>query len=181
MQKVDQFISDLIGVEGGYVNHPDDRGGPTKFGITQAVARAFGYKADMMDMPRSVAEAIYKQRYWEQPGFGQVAEHSEAIAVELLDTGVNMGQAVASKFLQRSLNVMNQQGKIYPDIAADGAIGNLTIAALQAFLKHRGKPGETVMLRALNSLQGARYIELAESRPQNESFVYGWFSNRVGL
>lgn len=181
MQKVDQFISDLIGVEGGYVNHPDDRGGPTKFGITQAVARAFGYKADMMDMPRSVAEAIYKQRYWEQPGFGRVAEHSEAIAVELLDTGVNMGQAVASKFLQRSLNVMNQQGKIYPDIAADGAIGNMTIAALSAFLKHRGKPGETVMLRALNALQGARYIELAESRHQNESFVYGWFANRVGL
>lgn len=181
MQKVDQYIADLIQIEGGYSDHPDDRGGPTNWGITEVVARAFGYHGGMRDMPRSVAEAIYKHRYWEQPGFGRVAEHSEAVAIELLDTGVNMGQATASKFLQRSLNVLNQQGKTYGDIAADGAIGNMTIAALRAYLGGRGKQGEVVLLRSLNCLQGARYIEIAEKDKSQEAFAFGWLSNRVGF
>jgi hypothetical protein len=35
------------------------------------------------------------------------------------------------------------------------------------------------MLRALNSLQGARYIDIGESRPANEDFMFGWFLHRV--
>ena len=53
--------------------------------------------------------------------------------------------------------------------------------ALGAFLRLRGADGETVMLKGLNVLQGARYIDLAESRPANESFVYGWLRTRVGI
>lgn len=181
MSKVDQYIKQLVQTEGGYVDHPDDRGGPTNWGITQETARAFGYHARMQDMPRSVADAIYKHRYWENPRFDLVAMHSEAIAQELLDTGVNMGPATAAKFLQRSLNVLNQQQKLYSDIAADGAIGNMTLAALRACLGHRGKQGELVLLRMLNSLQGARYIELAEKSASQESFIHGWFANRVEI
>ena len=103
-----------------------------------------------------------------------------AIADELYDTGVNMGPAVASKFLQRWLSALNLQGKLYPDLDADGRIGPRTITALQAYLKHRGADGRTVMLRGLNSSQGARYLELAESRPANEAFLFGWMLNRVG-
>lgn len=180
MSKVDQYIEDLMRVEGGYVDHPNDRGGPTNWGITQATARAFGYHGRIQDMPRSVAAQIYRQRYWESPRFDHVANLNPAIAQELLDTGVNMGPAVASKFLQRALNVLNQDAKIYPDIVADGVIGPMTIAALRAYLGHRGKDGETVLLRALNCLQGARYIEIAERDARQESFVHGWFLNRVG-
>lgn len=175
----DKTFDLLIGREGGYVNHPADKGGPTIWGITEAVARAFGYQDRMQDMPRSVAVAIYKQRYWEQPRFDQVATHSPRIAEELLDTGVNMGPAVAAKFLQRSLNALNQQALLFPDLAPDGAIGNITIAALRAYLAKRGKDGETVLLRMLNSLQGARYIDIAERTPSQEAFVHGWFLHRV--
>jgi hypothetical protein len=38
-----------------------------------------------------------------------------------------------------------------------------------------------VMLKTLNCLQGARYIELAEHRQKNEEFVFGWIRARVGL
>lgn len=180
MPSLDSIIDSLVGREGGFGNHPNDRGGATIWGITEAVARAFSYHGRMQDMPRSVAVRIYKERYWESPRFNQVADHSMAIAEELLDTGVNMGPAVAAKFLQRALNVLNQEARLYPDITADGVIGPMTLSALRAFLGHRGKDGETVLLRALNSLQGARYIEIAERDQRQESFVYGWFLNRVG-
>jgi hypothetical protein len=56
----------------------------------------------------------------------------------------------------------------------------MTIAALREYLSKRGPAdGAKVLLRALNALQGAFYIGLAESRPKDERFVYGWFFNRV--
>lgn len=178
--KLDAYLTGLIEREGGYVDHPHDRGGPTIWGITEQVARAFGYHGRMQDMPQSVARQIYTERYWTQPRFDLVNDHSAAVAEELLDTGVNMGTSVASRFLQRALNVLNQEAKTYPDITVDGAIGRMTIAALRAYLSHRGKDGHVVLLRALNAQQGVRYIEIAEGRPTQEAFVHGWFLHRVG-
>ena len=43
-----------------------------------------------------------------------------------------------------------------------------------------GKGGETVLLRAMEALQGERYIALAERRPSQEAFLYGWLANRIG-
>lgn len=171
----DEIFSAILGKEGGYVNNPADKGGPTNWGITQAVARAHGYTGDMKDLTRQQALNILESDYWVGPRFNQVDSISGLIAIELADTGVNMGPAVAAKFLQRSLNVFNNQGKLYPDIIADGQIGPRTLSALKSFLSGRNDAGEKVMLKALNSLQGARYIELAESRPANETFAYGWF------
>lgn len=178
--KVQSYIDDLIQREGGYTNHPSDKGGPTIWGITEAVARAFGYTGPMQSMPQSVARNIYLQRYWTQPRFAEVETLSPAVAEELFDTGVNMGTGTAAKFLQRALNVLNLRGKVYPDVMVDGAIGNLTIAALKAFLAYRGKDGHLVLWRLLNGQQGTRYIELAEANPTQEDFVFGWALNRVG-
>lgn len=177
--KIDAYIDALLAREGGYVDHPADRGGPTNHGITERVARAHGYHGRMQDLPRSVARSIYIEQYWEQPRFHLVNEHSAPVAEELLDTGVNMGPGVASRFLQRALNVLNKEGKLYPDIVVDGNIGRITIAALRAYLSARGKDGHIVLLRALNAQQGMRYIDLAEARPSQEAFVHGWFLHRV--
>lgn len=178
--KLDQYLDALIEREGGYVDHPDDRGGPTNWGITEAVARAFGYHARMQDMPRSVAKQIYTERFWVQPHFDQVNDYSPLIAEELLDTGVNMGTAVAARFLQRALNVLNGQGKSFPDITVDGALGKMTIAALRAFLAARGKDGHVVLWKMLNAQQSVRYIEIAEANPSQETFQFGWQAQRVG-
>ena len=69
----------------------------------------------------------------------------------------------------------------YPDLVPDGRIGAETLGALDSFLRLRGQAsGETVLLRALEALQGERYLRLAERRPANEAFLYGWLANRVG-
>jgi lysozyme family protein len=178
---VSDLIDELIEREGGYVNHRADKGGPTRFGITEAVARAHGYAGAMAELPRDEAVAIYRRLYWLRPRFDQVAARAPRVAAELFDTGANMGPAVAATFLQRALTALNRGGKDYPDLVPDGRIGPATIAALDSFLEARGKGGgETVLLRALEALQGERYLRLAEKRPANEAFLYGWLANRIG-
>ena len=178
---VDELIDELIEREGGFVSHPADRGGPTRYGITEAVARAHGYAGAMNQLPRDEAAAVYRRLYWLRPRFDQVAERAPRVAAELFDTGANMGPAVAATFLQRALTALNRGGKDFPDLVPDGRIGPATLAALDSFLEARGnRGGETVMLRALEALQGERYLRLAEKRPANEAFLYGWLANRIG-
>jgi lysozyme family protein len=177
---IDELIDGLIDREGGYTNHPSDRGGPTKFGITEAVARSHGYSGAMRNLPREEAAAIYRRLYWLRPRFSEVAKRSRTIAAELFDTGVNMGPAVAATFLQRALSALNRDRKDYPDLVPDGRIGPATLSALDTFLELRKPGGEAVLLRALDALQGERYLRLAERRPANEAFLYGWLANRVG-
>ena len=168
MQDLNTMIDALIEREGGYVDHPADRGGPTCFGITEAVARANGYRGSMRRLPREQAAAIYKRLYWARPRFDEVARRSAAVAAELFDTGVNMGAAVAVTFLQRALTALNRNASDYPDLVPDGRIGPTTLGALDAFLAVRGqRSGEIVLLRALEALQGERYLRLAEQRPGN--------------
>lgn len=176
----DKLIDEVIDREGAYVNHPADRGGPTCWGITEAVARQNGYTGPMKSLPRSAAAAIYRRLYWQRPGFDKVAERAPLVAAELFDTGINMGTGTAGSFLQRALNALNRSARDYPDLAVDGGVGARTVAALDGFLKARGRAAEAVLVRALDALQGERYIALAEKRPSQEAFVYGWLANRLG-
>jgi lysozyme family protein len=177
---VHAYIDHLIKVEGGYVNHKNDKGGETCWGITVEVARAFGYQGRMQDLSQATAKEIYLERYWIQPGFDKVNAIAPHVAQELFDTGVNMGTGTASKFLQRALNVLNNQGRDFPEIEADGALGKMTLHCLAEFLKRRGAPGSTVLWRMLNSQQGVRYIELSEKTRTQDDFQFGWQANRVG-
>jgi lysozyme family protein len=177
---IDDLIDAVIDREGGYVNNPADRGGATRFGITEAVARANGYTGDMRHFARPAAVAIYRQLYWIAPGFDRVATHAPRVAAELFDTAVNMGPAVAGSFLQRALTALNRGGRDYPDLTCDGRIGAQTLDALASFLATRGPTAETVLIRAVEALQGERYLSLAERRPANEAFLYGWLAHRVG-
>jgi len=170
------IINKIIAAEGGYVNDPDDSGGETNYGITEEVARENGYHDPMIDLPRELAFDIYAKRYWDIVCGDDLVNLSEAIAEEVVDTGVNMGVGRAAEFLQRSLNVLNWGGDLYADIVVDRNIGPATINALATYLLYRE---ESAMLKALNCLQGAFYIELAEPREKDESFLYGWLRNRV--
>lgn len=174
------LIDELIDREGGFVDHPADRGGPTHWGITEAVARAHGFTGEMRNLPRMEAARIYREKYWTRPGFGQVAAIAPRLAAEMFDTGVNMGPGRAISHLQRALNALNREEKDYADIAIDQHIGPRTIDALNRYFAKRGKAGEMVLLKAVEALQGAHYLHLAEARPSQEAFLYGWLANRIG-
>lgn len=176
---VHAHIDEVLRLEGGYVNHPSDKGGETNWGITVATARAFGYEGPMADLARPTAFNIYLERFWTQPGFSKVDAISGAIAQEMFDTGVNMGPGVATKFLQRALNVLNNRGRDFPEIAVDGSLGRMTLYCLSEFLKRRGHRGEVVLFRMLNGQQSVRYIELSERNQTQDDFQFGWQYHRV--
>lgn len=180
MSAIRRILFGLIEREGGFVDHPDDPGGATRWGITERVARQEGYLGPMAEFPRDLAYGIYERRYWRDTGFHLLAEHSMAIAAELLDSGVNLGPHWPATWLQRWLNAFNRRQKDYPDLKVDGKVGFRTAGALGAYL---GRRSEAVLLRALNCSQGVYYLDLVENPARggrDESFIYGWLARRVG-
>jgi lysozyme family protein len=176
---ISDIINAVLKTEQGYVDDPDDNGGETCYGITVAVARAAGYTGAMRDLPISLAKSIYLRRYVIEPQFDHVFGIDPRIGAEIIDTGVNMGPHRAAEFLQRWLNGFNDTGTRYSALFIDGRIGEHSLTALSAFIKWRGKDGITVMLRALNSIQGMRYLEITESRRTQRKFLFGWLRERV--
>jgi lysozyme family protein len=178
----DKIINEVVAREGGYADHASDRGGPTMYGITAAVARANGYEGDMRNLPLTLARSIYERRYIVEPRFDQVLAIHEGIGVEMIDTGVNMGPARAAEFLQRWLNAFNARGSKYADMFVDGRLGPISLDCLRKYLAWRGQQeGGTVLLRALNAAQAMRYLEIAEANPSQEDFIYGWVRERVTI
>ncbi len=174
-----------LGHEGGYSNDPHDRGGETFLGITrrdhpdwpgwQVIGDDHDAAALTTRMPqlRELAGRLYRSRYWDR--FDGDSIPSQAVAEELFDTAVNMGVGRAVTFLQRALNALNRNGQSWPDISADGDMGPATRAALALCLSRHD---EKHLLRTMNVLQGAFYVELARRDPTQEAFLRGWL-NRV--
>lgn len=171
---LNNMLEALLKNEGGYVDHPADRGGPTNFGVTQAVARANGYQGHMKDLTKDQALEIYRKQYFFNPGFDKVMILSPAIAFELFDSGVNMGPKRPSEWLQRGLNALSRDGKDYAKVSVDGDIGPATIRALKSYLDKRGDEGEHRLLALLNALQGSFYLSLVERTPSQSAFMFGW-------
>ena len=181
---IDSIINGVLEREGEkYTNDPNDSGGPTKWGITQFTLAEFWQRAvtpeDVRTLTRTDAYNIYMQKYITRPGFDRLYTVAPEVADEVIDTAVNCGPGVATTLLQRALNAFNRQGKLYMDITVDGVCGPGTVKTLNAYALSRKDPGFKILLRALNALQGERYIDLAERRPKDEEFVFGWFSHRV--
>lgn len=152
--------------EGGYVNHPNDKGGATKYGITEGVARGNGYQGDMKDLPLSLAESIIKKRYWDKFN-GDLMPYE--VAEKMLNIGANMGVGTAAKMLQKILVIYGQDlGKS----GVDGAFGGDSIKALNNVAKN--KDSITAIVKYLNAMQGMRYLNIVEANHSQRVFLKGW-------
>ena len=176
----DWVIADKTGVEGGYVNDPNDRGGETNHGITKRVARAFGYTGKMIDLTVEQAIAIYDERYWEPLKLDKINHMCPILSDWLFDFGINAGIATAGKALQLHLNVLNNGERYYNDLAVDGIIGGATLRALHAYMSKRGGHGVANLIFALVAHQFAHYVSISNTREANEKFTYGWLTRARG-
>ncbi len=161
----------------GYAHHVDDPGGMTNYGITRVAARANGYKGSMKEIPYDIVLRIYVRKYWVRVGADKIVD--QEIAEELFDTAVNCGVSVAVAFLQRTLNVLNAKERRYLDLKVDSRFGPKTERTLRQCLEI-APWYKLCVLRALDSLQCVRYIDLAERHVKFESFMAGWLRTRVG-
>lgn len=176
-----KLIAEVIEREGGYVNHPADRGGPTNWGITIAVARDYGYTGDMRALPRSTAAKIYADRYWHSLMLDDVAAMCQDLAMVLFDFGVNSGPTRATKYLQVQLNVLNDRARHYQDMEEDGAFGATTLARLKSYESLRGTEGLDVLSHTVNAERIVFCRGLAQRNESQEAFAYGWFRRVVEL
>ncbi len=104
---------------------------------------------------------------------------SSSLAEKLFDIGANCGQTTGVRFLQRALNVLNQNGQSFADIAVVGGIGAMTLTTLKSFLATRGVDGHRVPMGMTAAQRSVYYIELAEKRLKSETFEYGWQLNHA--
>ena len=120
MPNTDLIIDDILQREGGFVDNPDDRGGPTKFGITLAALQQYHKSdklaaADVAALSKAEAETILRNNYVDRPGFNLISDNQ--VRAFLVDWGVNSGPATAIKHLQILLPGCKADGVLGPDTA----------------------------------------------------------------
>lgn len=151
--------------EGGYSNNPADKGGPTNYGITEATARRNGYQGDMRDFPLDLAAAIYSGEYW--PGLDQL--NNQAVASKIFDMRVNFGVSGGNKLAQLAVNNL-----VDPPTPVDGRWGPDVVASINT-------ADPAAMLDELAAAAAARYQEIADRDPSQETFMRGWMKRALDL
>lgn len=149
IRNFDDAFAVMMGHEGGYSDHPADPGGKTMYGVTEAVARAHGYRGAMQALPKELARKIAKAEYWDAV---RGDELDPELAYQLMDFAFNSGPERAIACLQRALGVGD-----------DGEFGPVTMKAVLA------KPAPVVIGR----LAGQRLLFLANLGTWG-SFGKGW-------
>lgn len=176
-----KLIAEVIDREGGYVNRATDRGGPTKYGITEATARANNWTGRIQDITLEFAAKVYGQRYWVGPRIGDVAERDQLVAMYLFDWGVNSGPGHAAKSLQSYLNIMNNRQRLYADISVDGAIGSMTLNTLDTYIAKRGRHAIRNLRADVNANRLVFCRNIAVRDESQEEYTYGWYNRIVEL
>lgn len=153
MASFDKYAPLLREFEGGYVNNPLDKGGPTNGGVTLATFRQyFGSDKTVDDLRRMTDRqwCTVMKSYWDRVQGDKILR--QCVAEMLVDWHINSGTA-GVKAAQRALGC-----------TADGIVGKKTLAALNS-------PA------AFEKLQDARlvfFVNIVKSRPNQIGMLTGW-------
>lgn len=158
MANFDLYAPILKTLEGGFVDHPLDKGGPTNAGVTLATYRAaFGRDktaADLKNMTFDEWKRIMRT-YWDSCNGDKILNQS--IANIVVDWSVNSGTA-GRKAAQQALGLY-----------ADGIFGPKTLEALNK------EPGKCVFCK-IREAREAFFRNLVEKKPSQKVFLNGWLN-----
>ena len=166
MQSVRSIADEIIRREGGFVNDPDDPGGPTQFGVTLHTLRALGLDlnhdgkintADVALLTQAQAAEIFIEHFFVWP---RIAMLPEALWPSVFDMYVNAGSN-AVRILQRLL------GEMGFDLRVDGIIGPLTARAAHEALTQ----APDHLVDAYGIARREYYYRLADRRPASRKFA----------
>lgn len=171
--------------EGGYSNHPNDRGGETYKGISRVhhpdwkgwiIVDRIKSDSDLSfaDSPplQDLVWKFYKIKYWDSIKLDNVSYIYNSVAEELFDISVNFGFKKAATTLQRALNILNRDKKS-TDLKVDGLIGNKTLSRINKYK-------EKILLKLIILLKAKYYIDIVEKNTSQEVFIRGWLT-RINL
>ena len=163
MERFERIFDYLLRVEGGYSDDENDKGGKTKYGITEEEARDFGYKGNMQDLTKDFAKNIYLKKYYLGNKLDKVVD--DKVALSICDWAVNSGRN-GTKNVQIAVNQLTNA-----NLDVDGIIGNKTLEALNAVDPEK-------FLEIYHILQRIYYRSKVVADKTQERFLTGWL-NRV--
>ena len=169
MHIIENYLDRMISREGGYVNHPADRGGPTNFGITLKTLAVWRGRvvtaADVKALTEEEAKDIYRENYYRKPGINRLPR---LIQEQVFDIAVNSGPHKAVTLLQEALNILGSS------LVVDGLIGRKTISAAQL---HYSPYVNNVLVH----LRLGYYQSICDKRPSQNAFIKGWTARALSF
>ena len=165
--KIKNMIDEVIRVEGGFVNHPKDKGGPTKYGITLRTLEH--WRNDQLDaldvkmLTKAEASEIYEHNYYLKPGVDGLPELIQCV---VFDMCVNMGTVNAIKVMQRVIHKMGSP------LVIDGVIGPRT---RQSAVIACNVYGDEVV-RQICAARVSYYQGIVDRNPDQAVFLKGWIN-----
>ena len=158
---IDDILDEIIVREGGYVYHPEDRGGPTKYGITMAALSEFAgrpvTRLEVENLSPGTAREIYRQNYVTRPGLDKIQE--ERLRHQVIDASVHHGPKMAVKLLQRAANFYGAK------LNEDGILGPATLAVANS--------GESLVAQMCRE-RLAFVSRIVRDHPDQLVFLVGW-------
>jgi lysozyme family protein len=154
------IIQRIIEREGGYVDHPADKGGPTRWGITMTtLSRYHDYlvtPSDVKALSREEATLIYLNLYVMRPGFENI--NDEKLRALVVDCGVLHGPGTVTKWLQ---SIVEQP--------VDGIFGVKTAEAVNSEHSHS-------LYLMLCAKRFRFFGEIITKDPTQAVFAHGWMN-----
>lgn len=153
-------LKEVLKVEGGLVNHPNDRGGITNYGITHKTLAEYLEREvtakEVIDLDMDTVRAIYKEKYWNPLRLDHV--QYEPLAHALFDQAVNRGVGRVAKEIQ-----------VLVDVDVDGIVGSQTLRAINS------ANGPQLLIDFVKKAQ-LFYCRLAKRDRSQVVFLEGWMA-----
>lgn len=159
MAEFSKYAPKLLELEGGYIDHPNDRGGITNAGITLATYRDYcGQEKtprDLQNMSYETWQNIIKDMYWDRCRADEIPNQS--LAELIVDWCVNSGVAGVRKVQE------------IVGCKSDGIVGPITLSLINS------SDPRHLFERIWNARQQF-YINIVKRNPTQKVFMNGWMN-----
>ena len=164
---IKQILNEVLEREGWptYTEHPKDKGGPTKGGITLQTLNQWRQRQvnrqALQRLEKAEALCILERRYVDSNGIHKIPDRS--LKIQVIDNAVLSGPVIAAKDLQKALRVVR-----------DGIIGRKTLAALDA-------QDVTKVHNQLAVIRSLRLVRFTQKNPNQLTFLAGWLNRTLSF
>ena len=165
---LDEVLETVLDTEGWptYTVHPNDKGGPTKGGITLRTLESWRHhrctRAELQRLSKDEALSILRRLYVDANGIHKLATIS--LQAQVIDDAVLSGPSLAVKDLQRTLDT----------VSVDGIIGPHTLAAVDAL-------NADTLGRRLAVTRTLRLTRHVQQHPDQLVFLTGWVTRTLSF